>query len=311
MAVAQEGDPYDVGHGEPAAGETNPSTLDCSELVQWASRQAGVDVADGSWLQYFQLDDSGSTMSVEEALHTPGALLFSFDPPVTRGGGRPAHAHVAISLGDGRTIEAMSATRGIAIARPDASRWTNAGFIPEFRGQESGVNMDAVLQWRGQDDNIAKLLDLPVEVGADSSVSDPAHDSPTDSVAASQIVADIDADDDGFADRYETLVAHTDPHAADTDGDRTLDSIERFFGRDPLTADSASAPVLLDWIDTDGDALSDREELELGFNPAVVDSDGDGVTDFEEARQLWETPLGTSGDTTTPDFIAPDPAGDD
>jgi hypothetical protein len=39
--------------------------------------------------------------------------LFSFSEEPTAGGGRPSQAHVAISLGDGKTIEARGKKYGV------------------------------------------------------------------------------------------------------------------------------------------------------------------------------------------------------
>lgn len=36
------------------------------------------------------------------------------------------------------------------------------------------------------------------------------------------------------------------------------------------------------WVDTDGDGLSDSEELELGLDPEKSDTDGDGYSDGVE-----------------------------
>ena len=119
-ALAQAGDRYVFG-AEARLDDPNPTAFDCSELVQWSAHQAGVEVPDGSWLQYRQLEQQGGAVSVEQALHTRGALLFYFSSPPT--GGRPAEAHVAISLGDGRTIEARNSRDGVGVftATPCAS----------------------------------------------------------------------------------------------------------------------------------------------------------------------------------------------
>ncbi len=109
-----------------------------------------------SYLQFFQMQDAGAIVSVQDALDTPGALLFTFDPPPVRGGGRPPKAHVAISLGDGRTIEAMSTKHGIKVADENPGRWTNAAIIPEFAGQR--VDMADVMTWVGRDDDAATML---------------------------------------------------------------------------------------------------------------------------------------------------------
>ncbi len=111
-AESQAGKPYIFG-AEANPSDPNPKAFDCSELVQWSAQRQGVTLPDGSWQQYLQLKAQGHTMSVDQALHTPGALLFSFSHEPVPGGGRPSEAHVAISLGDGRTIEARGKKYGV------------------------------------------------------------------------------------------------------------------------------------------------------------------------------------------------------
>lgn len=130
LALQQSGDRYVMGH-EVSLDDANPDTFDCSELVEWAAKRVGVDVTDGSWLQYLDLKQRGALMPVEEALRTPGALLFSFSEEPTPGGGRPSQAHVAISLGDGRTIEARGREYGVGIFEA-GDRFEYAGMIPEL-----------------------------------------------------------------------------------------------------------------------------------------------------------------------------------
>ena len=52
------------------------------------------------------------------------------------------------------------------------------------------------------------------------------------------------------------------------------------------------------FIDSDGDGLSDEEELLLGTDPYNPDTDGDGLTDYEEVRIYGTDPLNpdTDGD---------------
>jgi cell wall-associated NlpC family hydrolase len=127
-ALSQVGTPYVFG-AEAATSDPDPASFDCSELSQWAAAQAGVTLSDGSWNQYLDAKASGNAISVADALRTPGALLFSFDDEPTAGGGRPPGAHVAISLGDGRTVEARGRAYGVTIAQA-GDRFTHAAVIP-------------------------------------------------------------------------------------------------------------------------------------------------------------------------------------
>ncbi len=127
-ALAQTGDRYVYG-AEVRLGDPNPTAFDCSELVEWAAHQAGVRVPDGAWAQYQHLHQAGTLIPVDEAIRTPGALLFSFssDP---NGPSRPSHAHVAISLGNGTTIEAYGTEYGVGSFDATTRRFTYAAVIP-------------------------------------------------------------------------------------------------------------------------------------------------------------------------------------
>ena len=111
-ALRQAGDPY-VWGSTASPTDPDPDAFDCSELTKWAAKRVGIDLPDGSWLQYLKLKEQGALVPVEQALRTPGALLFKFDQEPTPGGGRPGNAHVAISLGDGKTIEARGKKYGV------------------------------------------------------------------------------------------------------------------------------------------------------------------------------------------------------
>ena len=67
---------------------------------------------------------------MQQALQTPGALLFHFASEPQPGlGGEPPVAHVAISLGNGKTIEAKGHAYGVGVF--DAGdRFNYAGMIP-------------------------------------------------------------------------------------------------------------------------------------------------------------------------------------
>jgi peptidoglycan hydrolase-like protein with peptidoglycan-binding domain len=118
-ALAQRGDRYVFG-AETNLNDKNPDTFDCSELVQWAAHQAGVSVPDGTMNQVPYFKQKGTEISVDKALKTRGALLF-----------RPGH--VAISLGDGRTIEARGKAYGVNIFSAQGRGWTSGALIPGLK----------------------------------------------------------------------------------------------------------------------------------------------------------------------------------
>ena len=128
-ALAQAGKPY-VWGATASTTDPNPAAFDCSELTKWAAARSNVTIPDGAAHQYVWLKQQGATMSVQQALQTPGALLFSFNGEPQPGlAGEPAHAHVAISLGNGKTIEAKGHAYGVGVF--DAGdRFNYAGMIP-------------------------------------------------------------------------------------------------------------------------------------------------------------------------------------
>lgn len=69
----------------------------------------------------------------------------------------------------------------------------------------------------------------------------------------------------------------------DTDGDGVTDEQEIANGTDPNSAD------------TDGDGVSDSEELERGTDPLSADTDGDGLSDGDEVNSYGTDP--TKADT--------------
>lgn len=289
-ALEQFGDPYVFAVSAEGA---DPTAFDCSELTQWAAGQVGVELAESSQEQYLDLKAQSALISVDEALHTKGALLFYF-PYEPTGGTRPPGAHVAISLGDGRTVEANPGT-GVTVLEA-GDRFTYAGVVP-------GITDTAVVP--------------PAEPPAPL----PAAEPPAEPAGTGYDLIDAglppdqstDSDDDGLTDAFEAL-AGTDPMSADSDADALSDGYEAMVSRtDPLSTDTdddgvSDAQELTDgteagavpgvayvvgrgefaenirhgFVDTDGDGLSDTYETRTGLDPSSADSDGDGLSDAWE-----------------------------
>lgn len=132
--LAQAGDRY-VYASEVSLSDPDPGAWDCSELVQWAAATSSPPIEpampDGSWLQFRHCALRHSTTSIEVAIATRGALLCRFSSSPLEGG-RPRASHIAVSLGDGSTIEARGAAWGVGSWTADRGvrGWTHAAFIP-------------------------------------------------------------------------------------------------------------------------------------------------------------------------------------
>jgi hypothetical protein len=301
-ALGQSGDPY-VWGAEASGSDPNPDAFDCSELVQWAAQRAGVSLPDGSWNQYLALQQQHSTISVEQALHTPGALLFSFSSEPTAGSGRPSQAHVAISLGDGRTIEAQSPETGVGTHQA-GGRFQYAALIPGVTAGTAGST-------------IAGAAGTPLALAGDPT-RDTDHDGLTDALEARLGLSATSADSDGdhISDGYELLKLHTDPTRVDSDGDHLIDSLELALRTNPLDPDSdqdgrvdGAEHLTGGTTDSDGDGVSDVLEQLLRTNPHSADSDGDGFVDGAEYRSSFDPAKATSNPLAGAAGTAADPVG--
>jgi len=312
FALAQDGDKYLWG-AEAAYSDPDPDTFDCAELVEWAAAQVGVEgLGEVSYLQYSDLREQGAEMTVEEALHTPGALLFRFGTQFEDG--LPTSRHVAISLGDGRTIEARGSKWGVG--QFDAGdRFTHAAYIPELDyGRPMGTPMPApmapvlqaqsltaatVHQTAAPDPMVAALPPDPNPLDTDG-------DGITDrkEIELGLDPNSSDTDGDNISDGYELAVLQTDPTRSDTDYDGLRDSTEIALGTSPTVRDSdadgkVDSDGLVDGtVDTDLDGLSDELEALIGTKLDHIDSDLDGYTDFAEF-QAGSDPLDPLSNLTT------------
>jgi hypothetical protein len=260
-ALRQAGDRYIYGV-ETHLNDPNPKAFDCSELVQWAAHQAGVEVQDGAVYQYREMRDHGSLMPVDQALHTKGALLFYFntDPNSTD----PPHAHVAISLGDGRTIEARGHAYGVGSWEASDKRFNYAAYIP---GLGAAAGPAPVLT--SSTDPVVVAFDPN-----DPTAADPTGDFPDDGGWQFGVDPDsLDAGPDSSGAEGPVLVSFNavpppvDPppppgaalvstHPAAVTDAAALHPV----GADPLA-------VQLGTFDLDGDGLDDSLEQAVGWGP--------------------------------------------
>jgi len=277
VAQAQVGDRYIFGAEVKNLDDQNPDAFDCSELTQWAAHQAGVTIPDGAAGQYRYFQKMGLLVPVEEAKNTPGALLFHFASDPVGGKGEPPVAHVAISTGDGKTIEAANSRVGV-INGQVGNRFNFAAIIPGISDGNPTV-LAAASAAAGAGTPLP-----PVNLGGPDTDRDGLSDALERRLGLDPSRADTDGDN--LADGDELVGARTDPHKGDSDGDRLGDAFELARGLDPLAADTDRDGHLDgsfgNSTDTDLDGLDDNLEMALGLNPQMVDTDSDGFGDALE-----------------------------
>ena len=145
QALKSQGDKYVYATGRDNTNP-DPTAFDCSGLVIWAAIQSGYSApgfgntnAEGLYAYTHKNSDG---MTIDDAKKTKGALLFSRNEDNKIG-------HVAISLGDGTTMEAKGTDYGVGIFK-ERSTWTDAGMLP---GMGSGDPM-AGAPTRGGETNV-------------------------------------------------------------------------------------------------------------------------------------------------------------
>lgn len=264
-ALAQRGDAYEF--GAEADGNADPAAFDRSELTQWAAHQAGVEIPDGSSAQYLELKAKGLLIPVSQAAHTPGSLLFTFSSEPTPDGPKPDVAQVAISQGNGMTVEADD-THGVTVM-DIGSRFQYAAVLPGLQ-----ATVPAALP---ADPVTAPTADPNATIPPDDAMPPPAFE-----IDPGVDISDpgADSDNDGLTNQFEMMIG-ANPTAADTDLDGLIDGLEVSAGTDPRLMDS------------DLDGYTDGMELDQGMNPLVADT--------------GPAPLGGGSGVEPPDLDADDP----
>lgn len=128
LLLSQSGDPYRLG-AEADPRDPNPRAFDCSEFVEWACGRCGVrpTMPDGAWQQFLHCRSHHTLVPIGTGIATPGALLFRV---VGAHGGGGAGNHVAVSLGNNKTIEARGRKWGVGSWSALNRGWTHAALIP-------------------------------------------------------------------------------------------------------------------------------------------------------------------------------------
>lgn len=136
MANKHVNETYILGAFAPKSNANWKGPWDCAEFVSWLTFQstglvlgctnnnddpARADAFSGAWAR--DAAASQRSISIGQAKATTGAVLVRKPAPGGIG-------HVAISQGDGTTIEAHSAKEGVCNKQVDGRRWDLAMLIP-------------------------------------------------------------------------------------------------------------------------------------------------------------------------------------
>jgi cell wall-associated NlpC family hydrolase len=116
--LEEKGDEYEW-RGEYAPGTPAGETRewDCSGLVYTKLMELGIDPPRNSTAHLNWCRENGTLISVDEAIGTRGALLLR-------------EGHVAVSLGDGQTIEGMGEKWGVGVFSAYNRTFTDGGLVP-------------------------------------------------------------------------------------------------------------------------------------------------------------------------------------
>lgn len=105
-----------------------------------------------------------------------------------------------------------------------------------------------------------------------------------------------DADKDGLCDLLEVSLK-TNPDSLDTDGDTLSDFDEVVYTKTSPTDKYTNKLSVTDADDdSDGDKLTNKEELSYKTNPFLSDSDFDGVNDYDEIKKYMTDPNNDDSD---------------
>lgn len=122
--LSRSGDKYVFGATRDTSN-VNQSTFDCSSLIRWAMARVGISFPTDTWTQEAWLKKgNGTKITLAAAYNIRGALLYRS----TKG-----REHVAVSLGNGKTIEAVSSSLGVRQQSAAGRGWTAAYTVKSMK----------------------------------------------------------------------------------------------------------------------------------------------------------------------------------
>ncbi len=262
--------------------------------------------------QYMQLKRMNHDIPVEQALRTKGALLFYFSSEPS--GGLPAgQAHVAISLGDGRTVEAKGTKYGVG-EWSAKHRFNFAATVPGI-SDESGLKAHREATSAGTGASEANVDAAPT-VGhasgsgagvygssgtvdgadpspADGRAADPAPTSHAASAVNGSPAGNGSAPVNGFAPAKGAAPANGSSAVNGTDAQTSSATAYQIDPGRPVARLPGAAETD---PDSDADGLTDAFEKLAGTDPGKADSDDDGLSDGHEAVVTHTDPLAADTD---------------
>lgn len=165
------------------------------------------------------------------------------------------------------------------LSKPDVSTDTDRDGLTDF--EEAHTYQTNPLAFDSDNDGVQDLAEIELGFDPHNPVTNSENGVPIPDAQTQEYKA-TDTDSDGIYDPYESAVGFS-VHRSDQDQDGIRDGLEMRRGLDPTLANQGPA-CPDDWVDTDGDGITNAVEILLGTSPNDADSDGDGVSDGNEAR---------------------------
>lgn len=202
-ALAQQGKPYHA-YGD----RFGPNYFDCSGLMVASCRAAGI------WTPSYATNSSGfynwgaavrgAIISVDQAIHTYGAMLIKGD-----GHGYGPLGHICFSLGDGRTMEAMGTAYGCRVGNAWNRGFSSGLIVPgaEYRTiEEIAADAKEAGALKAIADIVADIKAHPLNPGPTAGNTRPKEVMFVKALLNQKFRAKLDATDPTFATKMESAV---------------------------------------------------------------------------------------------------------